>query len=375
MDNHFFYFSKGERIGIVVLVVVCIVLFITPTLLPDRSQKQATDFTSLDQQLAAWEEEEGDENSSGTTNAGSARLAAQAFNPNTATREQLQAVGLTEGSVRSWLSYLRKGGKFKDWEAVEKFRALSAEERTSLKPYLLFDQESRQAPIEASTAAAPVMQNFDPNQVDANTLQAMGVPARVANNWVRFLASGGSFRQAEDIQKIYGLSETDFQRLLPYAQVTISATEDLAYEPANTPQAYDARPTNVIIDINQATAEQWQQLRGIGPAFSKRIVNFRTKLGGFHSVQQVAETYGLPDSVFQKISLQLRPSPILHKLAINQATVEELAAHPYLRFSDARLLVNYREEHGPYSGAADLDKLYGLEEKTKVKLLPYLSFK
>ena len=107
---------------------------------------------------------------------------------------------------------------------------------------------------------------------------------------------------------------------------------------------------------------------------SRANVNFRDKLGGFQSVQQVSETYGLPDSVFQKIALQLRPSPVLRKLKINTATVEELATHPYLRFSDARMIVNYREEHEPYSNSADLDKLYGLEESTKKKIAPYLSF-
>lgn len=373
MDHHFFHFSKGERIGIIVLMVICAVLFIAPMLIPDRSQVQPVDFDPLSQKIAAWQEEMGEtENQEPGSKEKGITLAAKPFTPNTATREQLQAVGLSDGSIRSWLSYLRKGGKFNKWEDVEKFRALSAQERAGIKSYLRFPDKT--AHREDEPLAAPILHSFDPNTVEQESLVAMGVPSRVANNWVRFLASGGRFRKAEDIQKIYGLAEVDYLRILPYAKVATEEVNDYAYEPVNTPQSYEAKPANVVIDINQATAEEWQQLRGIGPAFSKRIVNFRDKLGGFHEVQQVGETYGLPDSVFQKIVLQLRPSPLLRSLAINEITIDDLAAHPYIRFSDARLLVNYREEHGRYTSPADLNKLYGLEESTKQKILPYISF-
>ncbi|MEL7222270.1 MAG: helix-hairpin-helix domain-containing protein, partial [Bacteroidota bacterium] len=137
---------------------------------------------------------------------------------------------------------------------------------------------------------------------------------------------------------------------------------------------YDAKNASVIIDINQATATQWQELRGIGPAYSERIVNFRDKLGGFVSVAQVAETYGLPDSTFQAIYLQLRPSAIFRSLSINHLGVGELAAHPYLSQNNARAIVRYREEHGSYKNAEDLGKLYSLTEKVKKNIVPYLSF-
>lgn len=375
MDNHFFYFSKGERIGIMVLVALCIVLFILPGFLPDRSQSDPVDFSPLVEQINEWENASAteEENAVGE-NSGSA-LSPHAFDPNQATKEDLQALGLSAGSIRSWLSYLRKGGAFKSWEDLKKFRALSDQERAAVQPFVNFGGETASsAQQNTSNGAAPLMQTFNPNEVDKNTLIAMGVPEKTANNWTRFLASGGSFRKPEDMQKIYGLSSDDFQRLLPYAELSANITEDNIAATDNFPRSYEDASAKVVIDINQASAEEWQQLRGIGPAFSKRIVNFRDKLGGFQSVQQVSETYGFPDSVFQKIVLQLRPSPVLRKLKINTATVEELATHPYLRFSDARMIVNYREEHGAYTSAADLDKLYGLEESTKQKVRPYLSF-
>lgn len=375
MDNHFFYFSKGERIGIMVLVALCIVLFILPGFLPDRSQHDPVDFAPLAEQLDEWENTTAAEDESAGGENSEVALSPHTFDPNQATKEDLQALGLSAGSIRSWLSYLRKGGSFKSWEDVNKFRALSDQERAAVQPFLDFGGATEDSGQQnTSTSAAPLMQTFNPNEVSKSTLIAMGIPEKTANNWTRFLASGGSFLKPEDMQKIYGLSPDDFQRLLPYAELSDNATADNFATTDKFPQTYEDASAKVVVDINQASAEEWQQLRGIGPAFSKRITNFRDKLGGFQSVQQVSETYGLPDSVFQKIVLQLRPSPVLRKLKINTATVEELATHPYLRFSDARMIVNYREEHGPYSNSADLDKLYGLEESTKKKIAPYLSF-
>ncbi|MGH1435284.1 MAG: helix-hairpin-helix domain-containing protein [Lewinella sp.] len=374
MDNHFFYFSKGERIGIIVLITLCVVLFILPGFLPDRSQHDPVDFSSFVEEVSKRGNAPVSDKENAIAQTNGAALSPHTFDPNQATKEDLQALGVSAGSIRSWLSYIRKGGAFKSWQDVEKFRALSEQERSALKPYLAFGNETdAAAQQDAPPTAAPIMQIFNPNDVSKNTLQTMGISEKVAHNWTRFIASGGRFRKPEEIQKVYGLSTTDFERLLPYVELPETANDAFA-SADDTPRTYEDVSTKVVVDINQASAAEWQELRGIGPAFSKRIVNFRDKLGGFQSVQQVSETYGLPDSVFQKISLQLRPSPILRKLKINTATVEELATHPYLRFSDARMIVSYREEHGAYAATADLDKLYGLEEQTKQKIKPYLSF-
>lgn len=377
MDNNFFYFSRAERIGIIVLIGICIGLLVVPVFLPDRSQQGATDFTVLEEQIANWESASGAPGNKESTSGKAATTSPSAFNANTATEAQLQAVGLSSGSIRSWRSYRRKGGKFNRWEDVEKFRDLSSAEKEKIRPYVRFENAPTTGE-ETSAAPVAITTDFDPNQVDKEALIRMGLSAKVANNWTRFLASGGRFRKPEDIQKVYGLEEADFQRLLPFAKVPDSSSDETERGPfadaSDFPESYDNSARNVIVDINTATVEEWQALRGIGPAFSKRIVNFRDKLGGFVSVQQVSETYGLPDSVFQKIQLQLRPSAIQRKLPINTATIEELAAHPYLRFSDARLLVNYREEHGRYTGPGDLDKLYGLDEATKQKISPYLAY-
>jgi DNA uptake protein ComE-like DNA-binding protein len=66
------------------------------------------------------------------------------------------------------------------------------------------------------------------------------------------------------------------------------------------------------IDINEADSAQWESLYGIGPYLAKRIITFRESLCGFVSVEQVKETYGLRDSVFQSIKTCLTIEKILN---------------------------------------------------------------
>ena len=51
------------------------------------------------------------------------------------------------------------------------------------------------------------------------------------------------------------------------------------------------------IDVNRATATEWEALSGFGPVLSKRTVSFRNSLGGFASLEQLYQVYGLDSSV------------------------------------------------------------------------------
>ena len=85
--------------------------------------------------------------------------------------------------------------------------------------------------------------------------------------------------------------------------------------------------------MNKATIQEWQQLKGIGPYYAKKITAFRQKLGGFASIEQIGTTYKLPDSVYLQIQPHLSLSPVFRGLPINTATIDILAAHPYLLYA------------------------------------------
>ncbi|MCW1949376.1 MAG: ComEA family DNA-binding protein [Candidatus Shapirobacteria bacterium] len=56
-----------------------------------------------------------------------------------------------------------------------------------------------------------------------------------------------------------------------------------------------------IVRINSATVEQLDTLNGIGPAMAERIVDYRTKNGGFKNVEELKLVSGIGDKLFEKI--------------------------------------------------------------------------
>jgi competence protein ComEA len=129
----------------------------------------------------------------------------------------------------------------------------------------------------------------------------------------------------------------------------------------------------LVIDINTADSLLWEQLPGIGPVLARRIVYFRERLGGFHSIAQVGETYGLADSVFNKIQPLLRLGDVsLRKIDLNETDEKSLADHPYINTKLARVIIRYRNSHGPFSLVEGLKGIALVDDSIYRKLEKYL---
>ena len=128
------------------------------------------------------------------------------------------------------------------------------------------------------------------------------------------------------------------------------------------------------LDINAADSTAWVGLKGIGPGFAKRIMAFRDRLGGFNSVMQLKEVYGL-DSVWveeNKNHLSLGQG-IFRQLMVNRATWVEFR-HPYLPYAQAKIVLAYRKQHPLVTNFETLITISLLEPTVWLRLKPYLSF-
>jgi competence ComEA-like helix-hairpin-helix protein len=216
---------------------------------------------------------------------------------------------------------------------------------------------------------------FDPNTASENDWVRLGIKRKTAQTIQKYISKGGKFYKPEDIRKIYGLRETDAERLIPYISI-ISLKKEPTANPDKFHQTIIFQNKNLIqpIDINTADTSGFIALPGIGSKLSKRIVAFRKKLGGFYSVGQIAETYNLPDSTFQKIKKYLQlGSKAIKKININLATADELKAHPYISYSIANAIVQYRQQHGDFKEINELKKIMLISDEFLDKASPYLS--
>ena len=217
---------------------------------------------------------------------------------------------------------------------------------------------------------------FDPNTLSVDGWVRLGLREKTANSIQKYLSKGGKFRQAADIKKIWGLRPELVERILPYVKIA-STNNATQYENKNYP-AYEKKvyEKKIIepVDINHGDSMAYLSLPGIGPAFAKRIINFRNKLGGFYSVDQISETFGLADSTFQKIKplLLISKQPV-KKININTASQDEMKTHPYIRYQLANLIVQYRTQHGAYKSIEDIKKIMAVNEELFNKIAPYLT--
>lgn len=218
---------------------------------------------------------------------------------------------------------------------------------------------------------------FDPNMLDSAGWRRLGLREKTVRTILNYRTRGGLFRSPEDLSRIYGLFPDEYERMRPYIRINSPEKKNPAY--VKDKSIHHISPQRVfplvVVNINSADSADWEALPGIDPRLAQRIIRYREALGGFSHTDQVAETYGLQDSVFRKIKDRLVwESADLRWIPINRASFEELSAHPYISPSLARRLLAYREVHGAFQTLEDLRKIAGLDDNLLSRLEPYLNF-
>ena len=240
------------------------------------------------------------------------------------------------------------------------------------------EEEIRRGPNdEQATPGNPKAQlfYFDPNSISADGWRKLGVRDRTIGTIQNYISKGGYFKRADDLGRIYGLPKEKYEQLLPFVRIVGKEQEDKKEERKEKFQEYNRQADRVAVtvDLNKTDTSLLIALPGIGSKLATRILNFREKLGGFYSVEQVKEVYGLPDSTFQKIKPFLRcDSSQIHKININTADEPKLKDHPYIKWNLARAIVNYRHQHGVYDRLDRLMEIDIISADIFQKISPYL---
>lgn len=234
----------------------------------------------------------------------------------------------------------------------------------------------------AVSAKRPLrLHRFDPNTTDLDGWQDLGFSLKQAHSILKYRQKGGQFRKAEDLQKMYVVSPEAYQKLRPY--IAIAAFRETGAPPENykridhVPERPAAKlpRVNVLVDINRADTTGLESIRGIGPAFAKRIIQYRDRIGGFHKKEQLMEVYGLDLVKFDEIKDQvLIDASAVKRLNVNSIRIEDFKNNPYIRYKQANAIIQYREQHGNYSNFDDLKKVIILTPEVLEQLSPYISF-
>lgn len=139
------------------------------------------------------------------------------------------------------------------------------------------------------------------------------------------------------------------------------------------PTALTRQPLSV--ELNGADSTTLQLLHGIGPAYARRIVRYRERLGGFVSTDQLLEVYGFTPELLDHIRPHLTlDTGNLRKINVNTLALKQLIKHPYMDYYFARDLVNLRSRGVTFSSPDDLRAVPSCSDTLLMRLLPYLEF-
>jgi competence protein ComEA len=216
---------------------------------------------------------------------------------------------------------------------------------------------------------------FDPNSLPLNDWKRLGLSDRTIKTINNYRTKGGKFYKKEDVQKIWGLPAGFYERVEDYIEINLPQRANHFQNNFAEAPRYEKKERHISeVNVNSADTSAFIDLPGIGSKLAYRITAFRDKLGGFYSVEQIKETYGLSDSTFQIIKPYLKvDAGAVKKFNINTATKDDLKVHPYIRWNLANIIVEYRNQHGKFTDLSDLKKIALIDEATYAKIAPYLA--
>lgn len=221
------------------------------------------------------------------------------------------------------------------------------------------------------------MQEFDPNIADSSTLVHLGLKPWQAKNMLKYRAAGGKYRKAEDMRRLYGMTDSMYHALEPYIRIAVEDTVDSVKVDTMRVDSlvrWKSEKKDTILNIRTADTTELKMIRGIGSYRARQIVRYREQLGGFVRVEQVLEAKGmeqLADSVLHSFVLD---SVVVNTMNINKVSVQRLSKHPYLRFEQAKAIYELRRKYVRLDSIGQLRELDCLSEETIQKLTPYLEF-
>ena len=128
------------------------------------------------------------------------------------------------------------------------------------------------------------------------------------------------------------------------------------------------------LELNRADTLELRRIRGIGAATSRRIVDYRQRLGGFLRTEQLLEVYGMDSLTYEVVLKYLTlDTGFVKPLDVNGLDLEGLADHPYVGWNLAKKIVAYRRQHGPYTRGVDVLGILALDSLDRYRLAPYLA--
>ena len=219
-----------------------------------------------------------------------------------------------------------------------------------------------------------VVSPFNPNFITDFKGYQLGMSMEEIDRLLTFRKTNRFVNSPKEFQEVTQVSDSLLQKIAPYFKFPDWVLKRNLNQPKTF--LFHAKETKVIIDINLATVEDLKKVYGIGDALSRRILKEKEKLGGFVSMEQLKDIWGLSPEVIQSLQngFAIRQLPPIKKINLNTSSIKELMQLSYFKYPLAKAIVTYRSMNGKFQNVEELTKISDFPiDKIKIIAL-YLEF-
>lgn len=203
---------------------------------------------------------------------------------------------------------------------------------------------------------------FNPNYITDFKGASLGMSNEEIDRLLVFRKQNKWINSTKQFQEVTQISDSLLARMSPFFKFPdwVNKSENNQAKNSNysfskTPKTFQQKQ-----DLNTATKEQLQQVNGIGEVLSERIIKFRNKFaGGFISIIQLQDIYGLSPEVIERINadFSVKTPRNFTKIILNKATIDALVTIQHIDYNLAFQIVEQRQLREGFKSLADLKKV------------------
>lgn len=201
---------------------------------------------------------------------------------------------------------------------------------------------------------------FDPNLYTIQDWMNLGLSEKQSQTIINFNKYG--FYSIEDMEKCFIFQDKQLMDVI---------SDSLIFPTRNNE---NKGIKDIHIELNSANKEDLIKLSGIGEYFAAKIIDYRERLGGFHSLNQLLEIYRFDKEKLEKIkpNISVRTDNII-QLNLNDVDVKTLRNHPYINsWNLANSIVKMRQQKGSYKKIEEIKESDLMTDEIFNKIQPYL---
>jgi DNA uptake protein ComE-like DNA-binding protein len=219
----------------------------------------------------------------------------------------------------------------------------------------------------------PKIYPFNPNFISDYKGSKLGMSVAEIDRLLNFRKTNQYVNSSSEFQKVTQVSDSLLNAISPYFKFP----DWVNNRKANNFKSFQKKIDKIVVlDINLATKEDLIKIYGIGPALSDRILKQKELFGGFVSMKQMNDIWGLSPEVIESLNQNFKvvALPKIKKIDINNASIKELQLFPYFKYALAKAIVTYRSMNGDFKIFEDLIKINGFpsEKLDIIRLYLYL---